>query len=163
LTLLFVLAGLGVVVVVLAIWAGQAAGPTSEAVAALNSDSSVTVTDGDLLVFEPTGHRAPIGLILYPGARIDPRAYAQLGRAIAEQGFLTVIAPMPLNLAILAPDAARDIMERFPDVDSWVVGGHSLGGAMAARFAYENPGLADGLILWAAYPADFLELLTAPD
>ena len=36
--------------------------------------------------------------------------------------------------------------------------GHSLGGAMAANFVYTNPGLVDGLVLWAAYPASSNDL-----
>ncbi len=35
-----------------------------------------------------------------------------------------------------------------------MIGGHSLGGAMAARFVDENPGMLGGLALWAGYPAE---------
>jgi pimeloyl-ACP methyl ester carboxylesterase len=44
-------------------------------------------------------------------------------------------------------------MAAYPEIDDWAVGGHSLGGAMAARFAYQNPAAVQGLVLWAAYPA----------
>jgi dienelactone hydrolase len=60
---------------------------------------------------------------------------------------------MPLALAVLAPDEALDVMAANPTISSWVIGGHSLGGAMAARFAYTHPEDVDGLVLWAAYPA----------
>ncbi|NJN82459.1 MAG: alpha/beta hydrolase, partial [Caldilineaceae bacterium] len=59
---------------------------------------------------------------------------------------------MPLNLAVLAPDRAADVIAAFPAIDQWAVAGHSLGGAMAATFAYDNPSAVDGLALWAAYP-----------
>lgn len=95
----------------------------------------------------------PTGLILYPGGRVDPRAYAAAGRAIAEAGFLTVIPPMPLNLAVLAPDRALEVMQAYPEIERWVIGGHSLGGAMAARFARQHPDRVAGLLLWAAYPS----------
>ena len=79
------------------------------------------------------------GLILYPGGRVDPRAYAPTARALAEEGYLVVIVPMPLNLAFFAPGRAAEVMAAFPDIESWAVGGHSLGGAMAANFAHRNP------------------------
>jgi pimeloyl-ACP methyl ester carboxylesterase len=84
---------------------------------------------------------------------VDPRAYAPPARALAEQGYLTVLVPKPLDLAFFAPDPAADVMAAFPEVENWAVGGHSLGGAMAARFVRQNPQTVDGLALWAAYPA----------
>ncbi len=136
------------------LWASNPLPPMAEALAALESDAAVRVAQGEWLVFEPVGAARPTGFIFYPGGRVDPRAYAPYARAIAEQGYLTVIVPMPLNLAVLAPGRAADVIDRFPDVSRWVVGGHSLGGAMAASFAYSHPTQVAGLVLWAAYPAD---------
>jgi dienelactone hydrolase len=135
------------------IWASTAAAPMPEALAALQSDSQVQVETDPWLVFRPVGDDPAVGLILYPGARVDPRAYAPAARALAQEGYLVVIAPMPLNLAIFAPDRAAEVMAAFPGVDRWALGGHSLGGAMSARFAYQNPDAVQGLVLWAAYPA----------
>jgi hypothetical protein len=36
--------------------------------------------------------------------KVDPRAYAAQAHASAAQGFLVVIVPVPLHLAVLAPD-----------------------------------------------------------
>jgi predicted alpha/beta-hydrolase family hydrolase len=135
------------------IWGSTPAAPMPEALAALESDSQVVVDTEPWLVFRPAGHQPASGLVLYPGGRVDPRAYAPAGRALAEEGYLVAIVPMPLNLAVLAPNRAADVMVAFPEVERWAVGGHSLGGAMAARFAYQNPSGIDGLALWAAYPA----------
>ena len=84
---------------------------------------------------------------------MDPGAYAPLARAIAAEGYLVVIVPMPLNLAFLARNRALEVMEEFPEISFWAVGGHSLGGAMAANFANSHPETVKGLALWAAYPA----------
>ena len=135
------------------LYAGRPAQPTDRAIAALQSDESVTVTSGQWIEFSPTGTQPTTGLIVYPGGLVDPRAYAPIARAVAERGYLVAIVPMPLNLAVLAPDRARDVIAAHPEIEHWAVGGHSLGGAMAARFAYSHPELADGLALWAAYPA----------
>jgi hypothetical protein len=149
-----------VIVLVLAIatagflvWANTPLGPMPEALAALQSDSSVLVTEGKWITFQPTGTNPDTGFIIYPGGRVDPRAYAPIARAIAEQGYLVVITPMPLNLAVFGANRAQDVIAAYPDIQHWVIGGHSLGGAMAARFAYQNPNTIQGLALWAAYPA----------
>lgn len=135
------------------IWAMAAAAPMPQALAALQSTDQVSVETGRWLVFQPTGKATETGLVIYPGGRVDPRAYAPTAQSIAAQGYLVVIVPMPLYLAVLAPDAAADVLTTYPEVRRWAVGGHSLGGAMAARFCYTHPGAVKGLALWAAYPA----------
>jgi pimeloyl-ACP methyl ester carboxylesterase len=151
---LAILVGLVAVVVVgFVIWALVIPAPMSEAVAALESDAAVQVTTDRWLVFEPVRQAAEVGLILYPGGRVDARAYAPAARAIAAEGYRVVIVPMPLNLAVLAPDRAGGVMAAYPEVQAWAVGGHSLGGAMAARYADLHPEQVAGLVLWAAYPA----------
>ena len=135
------------------VWGSTPATPMPEALAALQSDDEVQVEMGPWLVFRPLTDNPTVGLVLYPGGRIDPRAYAPAAHALAREGYLVVIVRMPLNLAVFAPDRAADVMAAFPRIDRWAVGGHSLGGAMAARFAYQHPKASQGLLLWAAYPA----------
>ncbi|MEJ2137860.1 MAG: alpha/beta hydrolase [Gammaproteobacteria bacterium] len=122
------------------------------ALTALLSSDAVTVTVNGWYTFEPVGTSASKGFIFYPGGECDERGYAELMHAIAAKGYLVVLVPMPLQLAVLAPDKAEDVMEAFPDIQSWAIGGHSLGGAMAARFVYKHPGRIDGLLFWDAYP-----------
>ncbi|MFP4002054.1 MAG: alpha/beta hydrolase [Thermoplasmata archaeon] len=135
-------------------WALTPRGPMDEALEALESDEEVEVYTGDRYVFEPLKEDAEVGLIIYPGARVDPRSYAPSARKIAEEGFFVVIEPMRLNLAVFSPNAAEDVMEEYPGIEKWVVGGHSLGGAMASRFASNHQ--VDGLVQWASYTPDDL-------
>lgn len=44
-------------------------------------------------------------------------------------------------------------MDAHPEITSWAVGGHSLGGVSAASFAKSNEDVS-GLLLFASYPAD---------
>lgn len=157
-----ILVGLALIILVGVIgflaWAMTPARAEPEALAALQSSSEVTVSQDYWLVFTPTFQQAQAGLVLYPGGHVDPRAYAATAHEIAAAGYLVVITPMPLNLAVLHPDAAAEVLAAYPEIKTWAVGGHSLGGAMAARFIFENPqGVNEqpvaGLVLWAAYPA----------
>lgn len=136
-----------------------------EALAALESDEAVTVTtpEGeDWYVFMPNDVPTDGGFIIYPGGFVDPRAYAPLARGIAEAGFPVVIVPMPLNLAVLDYGAADGVIAAFPEIGSWAIGGHSLGGAMAAEYIAGNPTSMEGLSLWAGYPAENTNLSALP-
>ncbi len=118
--------------------------------AALATTAAVAVNrTGDGLVFIPQDAQA--GFIFYPGGKVEAAAYAPLMNRLAEQGVLCVLVDMPLNLAVLDMNAAEGIAEKYPDITRWSIGGHSLGGAMAASYAAAHPEDYAGLVLLAAY------------
>jgi hypothetical protein len=131
------------------------------ALAALRSDARVEVTTGRWIVMRPVAGMREPALVFYPGGQVAAEGYAEPLRRVAESGFLVVVVPMPLDLALLAPERAGSVMQEFPEVRRWVIGGHSLGGAMAARFVFRHPARMTGLLLWDAYPADTDDLSTA--
>jgi hypothetical protein len=135
-------------------WALTGPGPEPAALRALESDAAVRVETGRWLVFAPAAGAPRAGLVLYPGGRVEARAYAPVARVIAAEGYLVVVTPMPLRLAVLNQNAAQAVFAAYPEIEAWAVGGHSLGGAMAARFALEHPEAVRGLALWAAYPPE---------
>lgn len=104
--------------------------------------------------YEPVGE-IKYGLIFYPGAKVEYTAYEPLMNSIADRGVLCLLVKMPFNLAILGKDSAVGLNAIYPEVEHWYIGGHSLGGAMAADFAYEYGGL-EGVVLLAAYPSKSL-------
>lgn len=130
------------------------------AVAALRSTADVRYADrltwyelvparrnrsGD--VIKPT-----VGLVFYPGARVDSRAYAAVLRPLARAGYLVVVLKEPFGLAVAAPGQAESAINVHPEIRHWAVGGHSLGGTAAADYA-SSAGKVKGLLLWASYPA----------
>lgn len=135
------------------LWASNPAPPMAQALAALQGDDQVGVVEGKWIVFQPLVATKTTGFIFYPGGLVDPRAYAPQARAIAEKGYPVVIAPMPLNLAVFGAGRADDVMAEFPDIQQWVIGGHSLGGAMAANYVANHSGAMKGLVFWGAFPA----------
>jgi len=141
-----------VILVGFVVWAETPLGPMSEAYDALQSDSTVTVSVGNWLIFSTLSSNASKGFIFYPGGRVDYRSYAPAAHAIAAEGYLCVIVSMPLNLAVFGVNIASEVINSNPQISSWAIGGHSLGGTMAAQYAYDNPLKIQGLVLWAAYP-----------
>ena len=141
--------------------------PLDEAMISMISDDKVTVrpecTDDTCLAeliaqrkgisFEPATGEPVAGFVVYPGAQVDPRAYAPVARQMAIMGIKVIIVPMPGNLAITGINRAKDVIT--PDIEHWFIGGHSMGGAMAVRCVntVETTPEISGIILWAAYPA----------
>ncbi|ELK44686.1 alpha/beta hydrolase [Bacillus sp. SB49] len=93
------------------------------------------------------------GIVLYPGAKVEPEAYSYIAENLADDGYVTGIPEVTLNLAMLDSDKAEQLIDDYPNVKHWYVGGHSLGGVAAASFASRNMNEVDGLILLASYPA----------
>lgn len=118
---------------------------------ALESGSEVTVREleGEGWVFEPAD--AKTGWIFYPGGKVETESYAPLMHACAEEGILCVLMDMPFRLAVFDADAAAGIPEQFPGIEHWYLGGHSLGGSMAASYLEKHAAEYEGLILLASY------------
>jgi pimeloyl-ACP methyl ester carboxylesterase len=138
------------------------AAAAAEAIAALRTDGAVTVEEGRYLVFRPRAEPARMGVVFYPGASCDLRGYAPVLRRLAAAGYFVVDVPMPLEFAFLAPGRALDVVAAYPDIRRWAIIGHSLGGAMAANFAYNHPDAVAGLIIWDSFPADANSLADFP-
>jgi len=97
--------------------------------------------------------RPTTGVVFVPGARVDSRAYAHVLRPLAEAGYLVAVLKEPFGLALLDPDHGRKVLDLHPEIAHWVVGGHSLGGTVAASLADDDDRVA-GLVLYASYPAN---------
>lgn len=136
------------------VWVGRPAVAMEPAQAALTTDGQVAVTTEPWLIFAPLPPTTESGFIFYPGALVDPRAYAPAARAIAAAGYLVVIVPMPFNMAIIAPTRAQEVIAAYPAITHWTIGGHSLGGAIAAGFVADHPDAVEALVLWGAYPEE---------
>ena len=128
----------------------------AEALAAMKSSADVRVvkTD-DWIEFVPSGSsQADVedtGIVFYPGGKVEAEAYAPLMKDFAKQGYFCAVVKMPFRLAMLNANAAKDVREAHPELTKWIIGGHSLGGVIAAKYAAVSN--FDGLFLLAAYPS----------
>lgn len=120
------------------------------AISAMAGTHNYTVEEYDgNIAFIPSEPAA--GLIFYPGGKVEHTAYAGLMAEFADKGVLCVLVEMPFRLAVLDMNAADGIQEDFPQIEKWYIGGHSLGGAMAASYISNHTDEFEGLLLLGAY------------
>ncbi len=112
-------------------------------------DSGITVQE-NLTILSPAAP-TDTAIIFYPGAKVEAEAYLPLLDQIRQTGVSCILVHMPFHMAIFDADAAEDVIAQFPKIQHWYMAGHSMGGAMASKFASDHPDLVDGLILMGAY------------
>lgn len=141
-----------------AIWASFPPQVEGQALISMNAADESRLREGTAISFLPDGISKEVGFVFYPGGRVRPEAYAPLAEKLALEGFLIVIPRMTLNLAVFELNAANEIINAHPEISIWIIGGHSLGGAMAASYAWEHLDQISGLVLYASYPSDGTDL-----
>lgn len=153
-----ILVWIGSVVLVLALLVGGCAVYLADDYPADGAAISAFVADLSAPCSEPTrgvltygSPDASVGFIFYPGGKVDFRAYEPLMAALASKGAFCVLLQMPFQLAVLDVDAAKGIAEDYPAVGHWYLGGHSLGGSMAASYLESNFSEFAGLVLLGSY------------
>ncbi len=113
-------------------------------------DIEIYELDDGTTVYSPA-YESSVGFIFYPGGKVEARAYEPLMAELASRGIVSVLCEMPFNLAVLDVAAAEGIPDRLDYVDSWYIGGHSLGGSMAASYLADHTDKIDGLVLLGSY------------
>lgn len=144
--ILVVLAIIGVVV-----WSQVGVSqPEAQPLDEAERNPAITISEReDSIVVAPSDGGSDVGLVFIPGAKVAPEAYIPLFQDVVADGTAVVITRPWLNLAFFDPRPLDAFTAAAPDVDEWLVGGHSLGGVRACMLAPE----ADGLVLFASYCA----------
>ncbi len=68
-----------------------------------------------------------------------------------KNGITCIIVKMPSDFSILNMNSAYRVQKRYSNIENWYIGGHSLGGAMAASYVASHQDEFSGLVLLAAY------------
>ena len=118
----------------------------------LASNSEVDVIEGDITEFIPKDVISQTGIIIYPGARVDVKAYAPLANRLAQNGYKVFAVDMPFNMAAFSSHKADKVIEDNSDIENWVIVGHSLGGVMATNAIATNDKIK-GIVYLASYPS----------
>lgn len=157
---IWITAGL-IVTAVFVTWSLIAYRADLEAKAATASDDAVAIAHArGIWRFEPAEYSKSSTLVFFPGALVDPRAYAPLARSVAEAGYPVLLVELPRRGAFGGAESA-ELRERIsaalasiPDHHAVVVGGHSRGGVVASTLSAQEPGLAGVVLIGTSHPRD---------
>ncbi len=148
--------------VIFTVWSLLAFRAQPAARLALRGDERVAVTHGDgAWTFRPR-QASEVGLLFFPGALVEPAAYAPIARGVADRGYVVLLIEMPWRGGFGGADSpqvferAHAAMAASPDVRRWVAAGHSRGGVVAARFVHGgDPRVAGLVLIGTSHPRDF--------
>ncbi len=139
------------------IWTNNTYKPSEELLELVQE--SDYIKEGDFYVFEPKDKSNGKGIVMYPGALVEPLSYGYIANELAKQGYLVAIPDVNLNLSITENNKAEEFISNYSNkIQDWYVGGHSMGGVSATYFAEENQDIIDGVILLGSYPAKSTDL-----
>ena len=110
----------------------------------------------DFIVLRPQNNTPTTTMIFYPGGLVDPHSYLKWqDELVAGDSTLQIITvKMPSNLAVITSSKGAKLFDHYPDIERWIIAGHSLGGAMATNMIDEYPDKLEALIYLAAFPSD---------
>ena len=109
------------------------------------------IAQQDNLTILSPAHPTDTAIIFYPGAKVEAEAYLPLLDQIRQIGVTCILVHIPFHMAIFDANAAEEVIAQFPEIQHWYMAGHSMGGAMASKFASDHPNQVEGLILMGAY------------
>lgn len=125
---------------------------TSNEIEAL--ETVIVSYESKYIYLEPVDPLYNAGFVFYPGGLVEADAYINTLLPIADMGLPVFILKATADLAIFNVQRAGKVVKEYPEIDSWIVGGHSLGGVVAVKSVLQDTALFDGLVLFAAYPAE---------
>lgn len=137
-------------------WLNQSYKPTEELLRLVPEDQYNKV--GDFYVFDPKIDFNKVGVILYPGALVEPLSYAYYANELSKQGYLVAIPEVNLNLSIIDNEKASQFTKEYEEIKSWYIAGHSMGGVSATTYASNHLNEIDGVILLGSYPSSSTDL-----
>lgn len=119
----------------------------------LRASPTIAVNDTDATLEFVPADPAGAALVFICGSGVAAEAYVPLLRPLARSGYPVFIVKLPWRFALLethrreAVERVGAVIARHPRIGAWVVGGHSLGGALACRAVRDASAVSGGLVL----------------
>lgn len=127
----------------------------------MSSEKQNIEIENKIIVVNPEeSNDREIGLIFYPGGKVEAIAYLPLLYKLSQEGITCFLIEMPFNLAVFGINSANKVFDEYPEIKTWFISGHSLGGAMASGYMKKNYSKVNGLILLGAYPINDADVPT---
>lgn len=159
------LSALGVTIVGFAVWAYTPYPTHPEPLREMFERDDLDISSSaDSIVLSAVADGLPLSgqaLLFYPGARVEPHAYATTFADTVSRTGLTVIIPRPIaNLAIADARDLSNFGALAPDATITAVGGHSMGGVRACMMMSSHS--VKALVLVASYCAEDISTTNIP-
>lgn len=107
-----------------------------------------------LVMSSTEANKPAVGIILYPGAFVAAEAYTPLARSLADLGYYAAVMVPPFGLSFINVNMADEVIQFWgKKVKSWIVGGNSMGGVVAAAYAKTHANKIKGIVFLASYPS----------
>lgn len=126
----------------------------------VQADEFLKSDNGDYAMFYSANSIPDKAMVFIPGGLVDPFVYACWIEKLVERSpeFAVLLMKYPSNLAISNIGKASKIINEFENVNHWIIGGHSLGGVVAATLVSDYPDSFDGLVLMASWSREATNL-----
>ena len=138
------------------IWTSNTYKPSEEVFALV--DNSDYEKEDDFYVFQSKNESNGKGIVIYPGALVEPLSYSYIANELSKEGYLVAIPDLNFNLSITENNKADEFILKNDQIKEWYVAGHSMGGVSAAFYAEEKQELVDGVIFLGSYPSKSTDL-----
>ena len=138
------------------IWTSNTYEPTSEVFDLVKEQDYIR--EDDFYVFQPKEESKGKGIVIYPGALVEPLSYGYIANELSKEGYLVAIPEVNLNLSITENSKAEEFISKNKEIKEWYVCGHSMGGVSAAYYAEDNQDIVDGVIFLGSYPSKGTDL-----
>ncbi len=107
------------------------------------------------LVFK--GDKDDMGFIIYPGGKVEAKAYVNLAKLLNDEGYTAIVLDFPFNIGFFGIKKGDSVIEEYSNINNWTLIGHSLGGAVASIYSNDNDSEVDYLVLLASYSTEDLK------
>ena len=89
------------------------------------------------------------GFIIFSGANADEKAYAYMAELLYKAGHTVVIPKVLFHLSAFGINHGLEIIDSNPEIEKWILIGHSLGGLPVSRIAVKRPDKLLGVVFLA--------------
>ncbi len=103
-----------------------------------------------------------VGFMFFTGAKVKETGYAYIAHLLHEKGHTVVIPHEPFTMSAFRTKRKIEILKDHPEINKWILIGHSLGGMPVTRIASEAPEYLTGIVYLASYATSDLSNLDFP-
>jgi len=123
---------------------------------------SVVKDESGRIDFVPKSQGMDIGIIIYPGEKIEPKSYANIARKLAQNGYPVSILKLRLNQPDISFGKGKKLVESKKDIKRWYILAHANGANIAYKDALKIKNISGFVFMGAIPEGNDLNLVNMP-